>query len=93
MMFLVFLVNSVFVYDDKVVLTFDYSGDDRTMTLKEIDTGLQQGVRIPETNAYQKEGCPDGHPSFWLWGKGTRKNKCKAPVEPCLPPDPTAAVP
>ena len=35
-------VNSVFVYDDKVVLTFNYSGDNRTMTLKEIDAGLQQ---------------------------------------------------
>jgi len=45
-------VNSVFVYDDKVVLTFNYSGDNRSMTLKEIDAGLQQGVRIPETNAY-----------------------------------------
>ena len=53
-------VNSVFVYDDKVVLTFNYSGDNRTMTLKEIDAGLQQGVRIPETNAYQKRGCPLG---------------------------------
>ena len=46
-------VNSVFVYDDKVVLTFNYSGDTRTMTLKEIDAGLQQGVRIPKSNAYQ----------------------------------------
>jgi len=36
------------------VLTFNYSGDNRTMTLKEIDAGLQQGVRIPETNAYQR---------------------------------------
>ena len=40
-------VNSVFVYDDKVVLTFNYSGDRRTITLKEIDAGLQQGIRIP----------------------------------------------
>lgn len=40
-------VNSVFVYDDKVVLTFNYSGDDRTITLHEIDAGLQQGVRLP----------------------------------------------
>ena len=57
-------VNSVFVYDDKVVLTFNCSGDNRTMTLKEIDAGLQQGVRIPETNAYQKSGCPFGQPLF-----------------------------
>ena len=47
-------LNSVFVYDDKVVLTFNYSGDNRTMTLKGIDAGLQQGVRIPESNAYQR---------------------------------------
>ena len=42
-------VNSVFVYDDKVVMTFNYSGDDRTITLKEIDAGLQQGVRLPRS--------------------------------------------
>lgn len=48
-------VNSVFVYDDKVVLTFNYSGDDRTITLNEIDAGLQQGVRIPKSMAHQKK--------------------------------------
>lgn len=30
-------VNSIFVYDDKIVLTFNYSGDDRTVTLSEIN--------------------------------------------------------
>lgn len=45
-------VNSVFVYDDKVVLTFNYSGDNRTITLHEIDAGLQQGVCIPRALAY-----------------------------------------
>lgn len=46
-------VNSVFVYDDKVVLTFNYSGDDRTITLNEIDAGLQHGVRFPRTFVHQ----------------------------------------
>ena len=46
-------LNSVFVYDDKVVLTFNYSGDDRIMTLKEIDSGLQQGVSIPSAVVHQ----------------------------------------
>ena len=45
-------VNSVFVYDDKVVLTFNYSGDDRTITLNEIDAGLKQGVRIPRAMSH-----------------------------------------
>ncbi len=40
-------VNSVFVYDDKVVLTFNYSGDNRTITLNEIDAGLEHGIRMP----------------------------------------------
>ncbi|MBO5322372.1 MAG: recombinase family protein [Clostridia bacterium] len=47
-------INSVFVYDDKLVLTFNYSGDKRTITIKEIDAGLQQGVRIPKVKAHQK---------------------------------------
>lgn len=46
-------LNSVFVYDDKVVLTFNYSGDNRTITLKEIDAGLQQGVRLPRALSHQ----------------------------------------
>ena len=40
-------LNSVFVYDDKVVLTFNYSGDDRTMTLPEIDGGLGHSICVP----------------------------------------------
>lgn len=30
-------VNSIFVYDDKVTITFNYSGDNRTITLAEVD--------------------------------------------------------
>ena len=47
-------INSVFVYDDKVVLTFNYSGDNRTITLMEIDAGLQQGVRLQSDVGHQK---------------------------------------
>ena len=48
-------LNSVFVYDDKVVLTFNYSGDDRTMTLHEIDGGLGHSIRIPSAVVHQKK--------------------------------------
>lgn len=40
-------VNSIFVYDDKIVLTFNYSGDNRTITLKEIDAGLRRSFNCP----------------------------------------------
>ena len=47
-------VNAVFVYDDKAVLTFNYSGDNRTITLQEIDAGLQQCVHLPRSLFHQK---------------------------------------
>ena len=47
-------LNSVFVYDDKVVLTFNYSGDDRTITLHEIDGGLGHSICIPSAVVHQK---------------------------------------
>jgi len=46
-------INSVFVYDDKVVITFNYSGDNRTITVKEIDAGLATGVRLPRAMCHQ----------------------------------------
>lgn len=30
-------INSIFVYDDRVTITFNYSGDNRTITLAEVD--------------------------------------------------------
>lgn len=51
-------INSVFVYDDKVVLTFNYSSDDRTITLHEIDAGLQQGLQLPSAMSHQTQNHP-----------------------------------
>ena len=57
-------VNSVFVCDDKVVLTFNYFGDDRTITLNEIDAGLKQGVRIPRALSHHKSRVHFADPAF-----------------------------
>ena len=64
-------VNSVFVYDDKVVLTFNYSGDRRIMTLKEIDSGLQQGIRIPRAVVHQKHHTAE---AVWCFLYGIKTN-------------------
>lgn len=48
-------LNSVFVYDDKVVLTFNYSGDDRTITLHEIDGGLGHSICIPSAVVHHEK--------------------------------------
>ena len=39
-------VNSVFVYDDKVVITFNYSGDNRQITLEEVDSALSDDAPL-----------------------------------------------
>lgn len=46
-------LNSVFVYDDKVIFTFHYSGNSRTMTLHELDDGSGHSIRIPSTVVHQ----------------------------------------
>ena len=40
-------LNPVFVYDDKFVLTFNYSEDGKVLTLHEIDGGSGHSIRIP----------------------------------------------
>ena len=48
-------VNAVFVYDDKVTITFNYSGDNRTITLAEIDAAENSdSVRMQCVKDHQK---------------------------------------
>lgn len=46
-------VNSVFVYDDKITITFNYSGDSRTITLYEVEAACE-GVRASVEMGHQK---------------------------------------
>ena len=57
-------INAVFVYDDRIVLTFNYSGDDRTITLNEIDGELQHGVCISPSDAHQNSSTLPGWSCF-----------------------------
>ena len=59
-------LNSVFVYDDKVVLTFNYSGDDRTITLHEIDGGLGHSICIPSAVVHHEKTPMLLHRSFFI---------------------------
>ena len=44
-------INAVFVYDDRVTITFNYSGDNRTIALAEVD-GAAEGVRAPSASGH-----------------------------------------
>ena len=48
-------VNAVFVYDDRVTITFNYSGDNRTITLAEVD-GAAESVRASSATGHQSHG-------------------------------------
>jgi len=50
------------LFDDKVVLTFNYSGDNRTITLHEIDGGLGHSICIPSAVVYHEKT-----PLLWHW--------------------------
>lgn len=64
-------VNAVFVYDDRVTITFNYSGDNRTITLAEVD-GAAERVRASSATGHQKEGHAQACPSFWVSPPGGR---------------------
>lgn len=52
-------VNAVFVYDDKVTITFNYSGDNRTITLAEIDAAENSdSVRMQCVMDHQMQKSP-----------------------------------
>ena len=64
-------VNAVFVYDDKVTITFNYSGDNRTITLAEIDAAeSSDSVRMLCVNDHQKNQSHEG--GFVFLRKGSR---------------------
>ena len=66
-------LNSVFVYDDKVVLTFNYSGDDQTITLHEIDGGLGHSICIPSAVVHQKREIHFRVSLFFIVSEGIEK--------------------
>ena len=51
------------------------------------------GRGFESLSAYQNSRYPFGYLLFLFTPERTRKTKCKAPVEPCLPPVLTAATP
>ncbi len=69
-------VNAVFVYDDKVTITFNYSGDNRTITLAEIDAAeSSDGVRMLCVNDHQKEKHPKWVLFFLRLNRGESKER------------------
>ena len=48
-------VNAVFIYDDHITLTFNYSGDDRTISLAETDAAVEGDKFICDVSRSAKQ--------------------------------------
>ena len=76
-------VNSVFVYDDKLILTYNYKDGSQTLTLQEMEAALSSdltGMCPPgQKDTTQKGG------SFLPWWRlrDSNPSKCKMPVASC----------
>jgi hypothetical protein len=45
-------VNSIYLYDDKITMTFNYSGDSRRVTIQDIESGFAAFSDEPLTGSY-----------------------------------------
>lgn len=75
-------VNSVFVYDDKLILTYNYKDGSQNLTLQEIEAALSSdltGMCPPK-----KEAHPTGCASFFdMDDSDSNPSKCNSPVDCC----------
>lgn len=46
-------INSIWLYDDKLVFTYNYSGEGNTVTLDMVDAALDSGENTCSTNSCQ----------------------------------------
>ncbi len=73
-------VNAVYLYDDKLVLTFNYKDANKTVTLEEVNGSIIECQGAP------KRERPKGPLSFWYQGSGENPSKCNSPVDCCMRP-------
>ena len=87
--------NRIYLYGDKLVVTFNHKDGAETITLNDIEAALAEAENGSDLVSF---AVPKFQIPIWVSGilflsEGTRTIKCKAPVEPCLPPVSTAATP
>ena len=75
-------VNSVFVYDDKLILTYNYKDGSQTLTLQEIEAALSSD--LTGMCPYQKRSTPRGVCFFFdMDDSDSNPSKCNSPVDCC----------
>ena len=78
-------VNSVFVYDDKLVLTYNYKDGTETLTLQEIESVLSSNL----TSMCPPKRKPHHLVWFFFFGTvldiGLEQMRCNSPGDCCWP--------
>ena len=77
-------INRIYLYDDKLVITFNHKDGAQTITLGDIETALaeQENGSDLVSSAVPKTGYPIRDDPFLISG-GTRTIKCKCPADIC----------
>lgn len=86
-------VNAIYLYDDKLVLTFNYKDGTRTITLDDVKEAVKNNTGSDlDCLGAPKKRTPTGGSLFWYSG-GTDSNlsKCNSPVDCCRPAFPPGA--
>jgi hypothetical protein len=80
-------VNAVYVYDDKLLLTFNFKDGTRTVTRNDVKTAIDKSGSDLDCLAAPRKGIPPtrGIP-FLIAVPGPNPSKCNSPVGCCLPP-------
>ena len=79
-------VNSVYVYNDKLVLTYNFKDGTQTITLKEIEDALSSDMNCVAPPEMKKRR-PEGRRFFLLKARGSNPLKCDMPGVYCKKAD------
>ncbi len=75
-------VNAIYVYDDKILLTFNFKDSTRTITLDEVKAATDESGSSLDCKAVPRTGHPIWDDPFLLYGEeGTRRILSDSPVD------------
>ena len=76
-------INRIYLYDDKLIITFNHKNGAETITLNDIETALteQEDGSDLVSSAVPKIHIPSGMWIFCYTSKGTRTIQCGSPVD------------
>lgn len=77
-------INRIYLYDDKLIITFNHKDGAETITLNDIETALaeqEDGSDLVSSAVPKSRSSPKGTTCFLIVSEGTRTIQCGSPVD------------